>query len=184
MDDPSEKNWTPFIPHNPAIKIDGLSFFKDHLVVSEREGGLNTSEYCAMSHRVNMGETQEHIRRSHRIATDETDYAMGLGANPEFDTSSIRYTYQSMVTPASVYEYDLNTKAADAAEAAGCARRLRSRRSTRRSASGRRRGTARRCRSRSSTEKGTKTRWHRADAALRLRILRRVDGADVLVERD
>ena len=99
MSDPSEKNWTPFIPHTPTIKIEGLSFFKSHLVVSEREGGLNYLRVIDMK-----------AKKSHRIATDEPDYAMGLGANPEFDTTSIRYSYQSMVTPPSVYEYDLNTK--------------------------------------------------------------------------
>jgi oligopeptidase B len=49
-------------------------------------------------------------KASHRIATEEPDYAMGMGANPEFDTPSIRYAYQSMVTPPTVYEYDLTTK--------------------------------------------------------------------------
>ena len=99
MNDPSEKNWNPFIAHNIAIKIEGLSFFKNHLVVSERERGLNYLRVLDMK-----------SKKSHRIATDEPDYAMGLGANPEFDTSSIRYSYQSMVTPSSVYEYDLNTR--------------------------------------------------------------------------
>ena len=99
MNDPSEKKWNDFIPHNLAVKIDGLSFFKDHLVVSEREGGLNFLRV------IDMGK-----KKSHRIATEEPDYAMGMGANPEFDTPSIRYAYQSMVTPPSVYEYDLNTK--------------------------------------------------------------------------
>jgi oligopeptidase B len=99
MNDPSEKNWNTFIAHNPAVKIDGLSFFKDHLVVSERERGLNYLRVIAMG-----------PRTSHRIATDESDYAMGLGANPEFDTPTIRYSYESMVTPPTVYEYDLSTK--------------------------------------------------------------------------
>ena len=39
--DPSEKNWKDFIPHNPAIKIDDISFFKDYAVVSEVENGSN-----------------------------------------------------------------------------------------------------------------------------------------------
>ena len=100
MDDPSERNWNTFIAHNLAVKIDGLSFFKHHLVVSEREGGLTHLRVIAMDRKT-----------SHRIATDEPDYAMALGANPEFDTATIRYTYQSMVTPASVYEYDLASRA-------------------------------------------------------------------------
>jgi oligopeptidase B len=99
MTDPSEKNWTTFIPHNIAVKIDSLAFFKGHLVVSERERGLNYLRVIDMA-----------SKKSHRIATEESDYAMGLGANPEFDTRTIRYSYQSMVTPSTVYEYDLESR--------------------------------------------------------------------------
>ena len=99
MADPSERNWNTFIPHNLGVKIDGLSFFKDHLVVSEREGGLTHLRVIDMRRKT-----------SHRIATDEPDCTIGLGVNPEFETATIRYTYQSMVTPASVYEYDLETR--------------------------------------------------------------------------
>jgi oligopeptidase B len=97
--DPSEKSWKPFIDHNPAIKIEGLTFFANHIVVSERENGLTFLRVM-----------DPKTKNSHRIATDEPDYAIGLGANPEFNTASIQYSYTSMVTPSSVYEYDLNTK--------------------------------------------------------------------------
>jgi oligopeptidase B len=97
--DPSEKNWKPFIDHNPAVKIDGLTFFANHLVISEREGGLTYLRVMDMN-----------TRASHRIASDEPDYSMFLGTNPEFNTTKLRYTYQSMVTPSSVYEYDLSTR--------------------------------------------------------------------------
>ena len=99
MPDAAEKNWNVFIAHNPAVKIESLAFFKGHLIVSERERGLNYLRVIDMA-----------SKKSHRIETDEPDYAMGLGANPEFDTTSVRYTYQSMVTPSTVYEYDLNTR--------------------------------------------------------------------------
>jgi oligopeptidase B len=97
--DPSEQNWKPYIEHKPGLKIESLTFLRNHLVVTEREGGLT---YLRA---VNM-KTQE----SHRIATDEPDYALGLTQNFEFDTPIIRFTYQSMVTPSSVYDYDLNTR--------------------------------------------------------------------------
>jgi oligopeptidase B len=100
LSDPSEKNWQPFIDHNPAVKIDGVNFFTGHAVISERENGLNYLRVIDMK-----------SRASHRIATDEPDYAMFLGTNPEFNTTSVRYSYQSMVTPSTVYEYDLTTKA-------------------------------------------------------------------------
>ena len=99
VNDPSEKNWKPFIDHNPKIKIDNLSFFANHLVVSEKEGGLNYLRVIDMK-----------TKASHRIATDESDYALFLSNNPEFNTITVRFSYQSMVTPSTVYDYDLNTK--------------------------------------------------------------------------
>ena len=97
--DPAETSWDAFIPHNPLVKIEELSFFQHHLVISERERGLTHLRVIDMR-----------TRTSHRIAADEPDYAMGMAANPEFETSTIRYSYQSMVTPATVYEYDLQTR--------------------------------------------------------------------------
>jgi oligopeptidase B len=49
-------------------------------------------------------------KASHRIADDEPDYTMCAGLQPEFDTASVRFVYQSMVTPSSTFEYDLNTR--------------------------------------------------------------------------
>jgi oligopeptidase B len=99
MADPSEKNWTSFIDHNPAIKINGLTFFANHIVVSEREGGLTQVRVIDPA-----------TKQSHRISTDEPDFALSLAGNPEFDTTTVRFNYQSMVTPSSVYDYDLNTR--------------------------------------------------------------------------
>jgi oligopeptidase B len=97
--DPSEANWTPFIDHSPAVKIERLTFFAGHLVVSEREGGLSHLRIVDMR-----------TRQSHRVVADEADYALSLSQNPEFDTDTVRFTYQSMVTPPSVYEYGLSTR--------------------------------------------------------------------------
>ena len=99
INDPSEKNWKPFIEHNPKVKIDGLTTLANHFVVSEKEGGLNYLRVIDMR-----------TKQSHRITTDESDYALFIGANPEFNTTTLRFNYQSMVTPNSVYDYDMNTR--------------------------------------------------------------------------
>jgi len=96
ISDPSEKNWKPFIAHDPKVKIDRIVFFAGHMVVAEKEGGL---EYL----RVIDAKTMQ----SHRISTEEPVYALNLGANPDFNTSTLRFNYQSMVTPPSVYDYDM-----------------------------------------------------------------------------
>lgn len=98
--DASEKNWKEFIPHNPNILIEGISFFKGKAVVSEVENGLDYLKVIDMDDKA----------KSYRIPTPEPLYTMGLSGNPEFDTPTIRYGYQSMITPASTYEFNFATK--------------------------------------------------------------------------
>ena len=97
--DPTEKSWQDYIAHDPKIKVEGVSFFKDYAVVSERENGL---EYVRVLDRKTK-------RAPVRIDTPESVYTMGLSSNPEYDTPIIRYSYASMITPNSTYEYDLKT---------------------------------------------------------------------------
>jgi oligopeptidase B len=99
LEDPSEAQWQPFIDHNPAVKIDGISFFARHAVVSEREGGLSYLRIIDMK-----------TRQSHRVTTEEPDYSLAFAGNPEYDTDTVRFTYQSMVTPSSVYDYRMDTR--------------------------------------------------------------------------
>ena len=98
--DPSEKNWTDFIAHNPAIKVDDIDFFKDYAVVSEVENGLEYLKVMDLKTR----------RAAARIATPESVYTTSLATNPEFDTTIIRFNYASMITPNSTYEYDFKTR--------------------------------------------------------------------------
>ena len=100
MNDASEKNWKEFIPHNPKVLIEGISFFKGKAVVSEVENGLEYLRIFDMS-----GEA-----KPYRMETPESLYTMGLANNPEFDSPTIRYSYQSMITPVSTYEFDFKTK--------------------------------------------------------------------------
>ena len=100
LSDPSEKNWVDFIPHNPAVKIEDIDFFKDYAVVYERENGLEYLRVMDMKTR----------RAPARIETPESVYTMGMSFNPEYDTPIIRYNYSSMITPGSTYEFDLKTR--------------------------------------------------------------------------
>lgn len=98
--DTSEKNWKDFVAYNPKVKIDDIDFFKDYAVVSEIENGLEYLRVIPLNSRT----------RSYRIATPEEVYTMDMGTNPEFDTTGIRYTYASMITPSSTYEYNFKTR--------------------------------------------------------------------------
>jgi oligopeptidase B len=99
--DPSEKNWKEFVAHRPAVKVEDVSLFSDHAVLSEWENGLQQLEIVDFK-----------TNQRHRIVFPEPVYAAGLGANAEFNTTMLRYNYQSMVTPASVFDYDMNTRKA------------------------------------------------------------------------
>lgn len=100
LKDPDEKKWKDFIPYDARVKIEGIDFFKNYAVVSELENGL---EYLRVIDRRTR-------RAPMRIPTDESVYTMGLGYNPEYDTPVVRYSYSSMITPNSTYEFDLATR--------------------------------------------------------------------------
>ncbi|HYX29976.1 MAG TPA: S9 family peptidase [Pyrinomonadaceae bacterium] len=99
VSDPSEKNWKDLIAHRPAVKIEGIDLFADQAVASEWENGLQQIEI------VNFKDSSRH-----RIAFPEPVYAAGVSTNHEFKTNLLRYNYQSLTTPSSVFDYDMNTR--------------------------------------------------------------------------
>jgi oligopeptidase B len=98
VSDPSEKNWKEFVAHKPAVKVEAISLFADHAVLSEWEGGLQQLEVVDFKN-----------DKRHRIKFPEPVYAAGLSANREYNTSVVRYSYNSLVTPNSTFDYDMNT---------------------------------------------------------------------------
>ena len=100
-DDPSEKNWKELIAHRPDVKIEGIDPFDTHLVLSEWENGLQQIE--VMDSRTGA---------RHRVEFPEPVYAASLGQNFVFETAALRYNYQSLVSPGSVFDYDMNTRKA------------------------------------------------------------------------
>jgi oligopeptidase B len=98
VSDPSEKNWKELVVHNPAVKLDAISLFSNHAVLSEWENGLQQLEVIDFK-----------TNKRHRIKFPEPVYSAGLSANREFDTTVVRYGYNSLVTPFSVFDYDMNT---------------------------------------------------------------------------
>jgi oligopeptidase B len=98
VSEPSEKNWKEFVSHRPAVKVDGISLFADHAVLSEWENGLQQLEVLNFK-----------TNKRNRIQFPEPVYSAGLSANREFNTTVVRYSYNSLVTPNSVFDYDMNT---------------------------------------------------------------------------
>ncbi|MCR4339944.1 MAG: S9 family peptidase [Gemmatimonadaceae bacterium] len=100
--DPSATNWRDYIAHSDTILIDGLDAFSDHLVIYERSGGLR---------KIRIRDLR--INADHYVSFPEPVYTYSTAGNPEFDTNLLRFTYQSLITPASVFDYDMDTRALD-----------------------------------------------------------------------
>ena len=95
--DPGE--WHPLIDHEPGTRLESVDAFAGHLVVSLRRDGLTALRVLPLD----GGEPFD-------ICFPEPIYQVGLGANPEYDTQMLRIRYTSLVTPDSVYDYDLITR--------------------------------------------------------------------------
>ena len=101
VSDPRPENWTEVVPHRPDVMLEGVELFKDHYVLVEREKGLPEFQV-----------TDLRTGASHAIQFPEPTYSAFVGANPEFDSKVFRYTYQSLVTPGSVFDYDMDKRTA------------------------------------------------------------------------
>jgi oligopeptidase B len=87
------------LPHRPDVKLDSTDAFRDHLVVYEREAGLRQIRILDLAGGAPGG--------GHLIGFPEPVYTVRQHENPEFDTTLLRFTYTSMVTPPSVVDYDM-----------------------------------------------------------------------------
>ncbi len=89
--------WRELIPHTPGTRLLAVDAFAGHIVISQRQDGLTGVRVLPAT-----GEPFD-------VAFPEPLYSVGLGANPEFETPTLRLHYESLVTPDSVYDFDLHT---------------------------------------------------------------------------
>jgi oligopeptidase B len=94
--DPGSKNWHEVLPHNPNIMLDDVDFFKNFCVLYQRENGLPQIRV-----------TDLRTGTARPIAFPEPAYAAYSYVNRVYDTTEFRYGYQSPITPASVFAYDM-----------------------------------------------------------------------------
>src|SRR3989442_1344423 len=95
--DPSEKNWKEFVEHRPDTKIAAIDLFADHAVLSEWENGLQQLEVIDLK-----------TNKRSSVQYPDPVYAAFVSVNYEFHTNLLRYSYQSLVTPSSVFDYVMN----------------------------------------------------------------------------
>ncbi len=97
---PGRAHWIELIGHRPGIRLEAADVFADQLVLSERSQALTQLRLCDPA----TGEGE-------LLAMDEEVYAAGLGANPRFETRTLRFGYTSLTTPVQELDLDLETGA-------------------------------------------------------------------------
>jgi oligopeptidase B len=95
---PNEANWRPLIDGSDRHYLLALVCFRDQMVIEERVDGLDRI-------RVRTYDGDEHL-----IPFPEPLYDAGLGTNAEYTVESLRIGYESMVTPHTVFDYELKTR--------------------------------------------------------------------------
>ena len=96
---PIAENWREVLPHREDVLLEGVSAFANHLVIYERQGGLPKIRIRQLA-----------TGAEHYMAFSEPAYEVYESMNPDFHTTMLRYSYTSLTTPSSVYDYDLETR--------------------------------------------------------------------------
>ncbi|MCZ0938959.1 MAG: S9 family peptidase [Caldilineaceae bacterium] len=104
VDAPAKENWQELIPHSAEVMLDHIEPFQDFLVVWERENGLTHI-------RIQDLQTGAFFRgeesSSHRVEQLEPVYTVSRGQNPDFNSQVLRYRYTSLVSPPTVFDYEM-----------------------------------------------------------------------------
>lgn len=93
-----KSTWKVFLPHDDDARLEGIDIVKDYISVELRREGL--TEIIVMS--LNGGDTK-------KIVFPEPVYSASMGGNPEYEATTIRYTYTSLNRPTTLYEYNILT---------------------------------------------------------------------------
>jgi oligopeptidase B len=99
VSEPSAQNWKEVIPHRADVLLEGIEMFRDYLVVSEKSEAVD---------RFRVKNFQSDEWRDVRFP--EAAYAANVMTTPEYGSTTFRFNYQSMVTPPTVYDYDMATQ--------------------------------------------------------------------------
>jgi oligopeptidase B len=96
---PEQANWREMVAHKPGRLILETIAYQGHLARLEREDGLP---------RIVVRRFADGVE--HAVAFDEEAYSLGVSSGYEFDTTTVRFTYSSMTTPAQVFDYDMEAR--------------------------------------------------------------------------
>ena len=97
--DPSKASWREFVPHRPGRMIEGVTAFSGHLVRSEISDAVDR-----------IVVTERGSLEEHAIAFDEEAYALEVDGGYEYDTTTLRFVYQSPTTPRQWFDYHMDQR--------------------------------------------------------------------------
>ncbi len=89
-------NWKEVIPHRDDVLFENYELFDNYLVADERIKGLTNLRI------ISLADGSEHF-----LDFGEETYTAGISINPNPNTTLLRYSYSSLTTPSSVYDYDM-----------------------------------------------------------------------------
>jgi oligopeptidase B len=98
VSDPSPAKWTEVLPARDNVLLENVEMFKDYMVVSERSAALDHFRVFDFME-----------KRWADVGFPESVYSAFISATPEYSSHRFRFSYQSMVTPSSVFDYDMFT---------------------------------------------------------------------------
>jgi oligopeptidase B len=105
VSDPQRSNWRELIPNRPQVMLAAVDTFQSLLALFERENGLPFLRIFPLDAR-----SSDLLASSYRIPFSEPAYNAAPGANPEFNQPHYRYTYESFITPRSIFDFNLATR--------------------------------------------------------------------------
>ena len=98
VDRPPKENWKEVIAHRNDVLLEDIEVFKDFMVIAERKNGL-------MNLRIRPVIGEEHF-----LDFGEEVYTANISLNPSFDTDLLRFSYSSLTTPQSTFDYNMRTR--------------------------------------------------------------------------
>ncbi|MFC2121997.1 S9 family peptidase, partial [Bacteroidota bacterium] len=94
-----KENWVDVIPHRDNVLLEDFEIFNKFLVLGEKKNGL-----------VEIRVINHEDKSEYYLDFGEEVYSAGISVNLDFDSEILRYSYSSLTTPNSTYDYDMNSK--------------------------------------------------------------------------
>ena len=98
------KSWTPVLAHRTDALIEGFEVYPNTLAVNERSGGLSKIRLVSTDLKL---DARAALAQSKLLKADDPSYVMDLISTPDLSRAKLRYDYDSLATPSSVFELDL-----------------------------------------------------------------------------